>query len=801
VNVHVVNGYLAIQGSGEIHSLRGTKFPLGKYTPQRELEQLNSYLSALFRKQRLFEMIRPAPTSGTAAPSVPPAAASVSGASMNEGLANLKKAWPECPQCDISFVKERLGAILGNLKMKSDTPLIQMFAEDADKSILAFDVEPPASGLKDPTILKIRFDLGAAKLDTDGKLQKGAAVRKWIVDNFEGRFWNASKILTHFNGFYQAIGLNPTVIVSLAGQSPRSVAMSESSRIGGITFPGDGHGKIDPNADKLAYLLLRSDQWRTFPSAKLGDAGDGLGFQLCLPILTRGKCTDYLPDGDDTERSLDYLSAFWLAERTADLQALGYGVAAVNELKRPSDPGIAEVTRTPAIDLKVQKLASSAGAVPSGKMAPASPAPSPASADQSVSNNQNSAELKTTAELPRPPVSSSVGAAAQKPGTHETLEMAHTQIAAAAASRIDPVAQGTTLPALKNWHAEYGVALQYRPNQAVRVLAAAQTTTLELGQAIISASGQAGTDGTHPLGNGNINADWLWFDKIRRRLEFQLTGSTDVTSKRILGGSNTDERRVGGNAHAQLELFRDIRGVEWNVFVDPRRETVSLTRSGVAAGGGNLSTMTVGSRVLYDLWTATAPMRFALNSQTRVGVGLGAGEPVYNIFDVDGGIHQRISNQYLISADISGRFQAASKLTPVFELPSLGGGDSVRGFQMDDALGRKMWSLQSEIWTPLPFTLDATEGSAVRWFLRRNVRAAAFFDAGAVSDTSLTRSPGLSVVSVSSEPGLRKGTGAGIRFVQGPIALKLDWAYGFGRGVFGEGHGRFYLGVSRNGTF
>jgi outer membrane protein assembly factor BamA len=211
--------------------------------------------------------------------------------------------------------------------------------------------------------------------------------------------------------------------------------------------------------------------------------------------------------------------------------------------------------------------------------------------------------------------------------------------------------------------------------------------------------------------------------------------------------------------------------------------------------------VTVGSGIVYNQWITAAPVRFALNTQTRVGTGLGA-EPTYAVFDLDGGLHRRISDQYLISADISGRFQLASSMTPVFDLPSLGGGESVRGFQTDDALGRKLWSLQSELWAPVPFTLAATQQSGgARWFLRQNVRLAGFFDAGGVWDTNLALSPGLAIPGTSALPGFRKGAGAGIRFIQGPITLKFDWAYGFGHGAFGDGHGRFYIGVSTNGSF
>ena len=85
--------------------------------------------------------------------------------------------------------------------------------------------------------------------------------------------------------------------------------------------------------------------------------------------------------------------------------------------------------------------------------------------------------------------------------------------------------------------------------------------------------------------------------------------------------------------------------------------------------------------------------------------------------------------------------------------------------------------------------------------MKKNVRLAGFFDIGGVSDTKVTSLPGLASANKASIQGLREGPGLGIRFIQGLIALKFDWAYGFGQGAFGSGHGRFYIGVSTNGAF
>jgi hemolysin activation/secretion protein len=167
----------------------------------------------------------------------------------------------------------------------------------------------------------------------------------------------------------------------------------------------------------------------------------------------------------------------------------------------------------------------------------------------------------------------------------------------------------------------------------------------------------------------------------------------------------------------------------------------------------------------------------------------------YTVWSLDASAHQRISDLKLISVDISGHFRNASKGTPIFELPALGGGDSLRGFRPDDVLPRRYWSLQNELWIPVPGTLSASPGGrglgAARWFLRENLRLAAFADVSGAYQIPVAGLPS----------GIRWAPRLGIRFVRGNFALKLDWAYGQGIGQSGAGHGRTDIGVVQNGAF
>jgi hemolysin activation/secretion protein len=119
--------------------------------------------------------------------------------------------------------------------------------------------------------------------------------------------------------------------------------------------------------------------------------------------------------------------------------------------------------------------------------------------------------------------------------------------------------------------------------------------------------------------------------------------------------------------------------------------------------------------------------------------------------------------------DLTGRFENAFGDPPIFELPSFGGSDSVRGFRADDAIGRRLWADQNELWHALP-----------RWQL---LKLATFFDVGGAYQTT------------GSSPGLREGLGTGLRLDLRVAVLKFDWAYGFGHAATGGSRGKFYFNV------
>jgi outer membrane protein assembly factor BamA len=117
---------------------------------------------------------------------------------------------------------------------------------------------------------------------------------------------------------------------------------------------------------------------------------------------------------------------------------------------------------------------------------------------------------------------------------------------------------------------------------------------------------------------------------------------------------------------------------------------------------------------------------------------------------------------------------------PDFELFTLGGANTVRGFKEDSRLGRGVASLQSELWIPFLKPLEGrpmrpeeiADPSKVRYEprLARNVKFALFVDGGTV-----WQSPGIGRDTLY-------GVGVGIRFVVPgqPLVMRVDYGWGLG---------------------
>jgi hypothetical protein len=235
----------------------------------------------------------------------------------------------------------------------------------------------------------------------------------------------------------------------------------------------------------------------------------------------------------------------------------------------------------------------------------------------------------------------------------------------------------------------------------------------------------------------------------------------------------------------EIEPFRDRGGRLLRVQLEGARVSVTRTPVDGVPTTENLTTADIGMLFMQEGLQTLHPWRMGVQPTLRWAPGAGS-VPAFLRFRTAGDVHVHLSPGFEL--DVAGSLHAASAGTPAFELPSLGGAETVRGFQADAAVGRVMWSAQNEIWTPVPFRGEHGDGFGD--FLRRVVRLAVFADVGGVSKAA-----------AGFEPGTRGGLGTGLRLNFNPVLLRLDYAHGFGTAATGGGRNRFYFSVRTNLPF
>jgi hypothetical protein len=340
-----------------------------------------------------------------------------------------------------------------------------------------------------------------------------------------------------------------------------------------------------------------------------------------------------------------------------------------------------------------------------------------------------------------------------------------------------PQPSGTPREQDKNY---VGGGFEYRPGQGVRALASYQRmNTLGLDLFAVELGG-AGSGG---FASARYSRDYLFFGLLGRRLGGSFSGGTEFERNRVLAGILTNERRTGAAVRADLELFRDLNDRQLSVNFQGRRETVRLTHSGSAAAETATSQNTVDVGLMHQ-WRRTLsrrPLRLRIEPTLRFGIRLNSGEPSFQRLTLSAQFHQSIAGPVEIESRFAGA--SASVSTPLFELPSLGGSESVRGFRGDESIGQHLWAIQNELWLPI---IGNGSPSSLRGFLSRNLRLAFFHDTG-----SVYKPPAGTLTSIT---GARQGAGVGLRVRYQGVVIETDWAYGFGSDANSRpGRGRFYF--------
>jgi hypothetical protein len=325
-----------------------------------------------------------------------------------------------------------------------------------------------------------------------------------------------------------------------------------------------------------------------------------------------------------------------------------------------------------------------------------------------------------------------------------------------------------------------GAGIEFRPGQGIRGLGSFQRkNTFGLDLTRVEAGGMG-----EGFGTWQYSRDYVLFDAIGRRLTVDATGGSEFNRQRVLSGVLTDERRNGGAVRAELEAFRDGPGHQLNLIVGGRRESVALT----PAEGGDperdvrrktLTAFDAGVDYRWRRSLAAHPVSVRIEPALRVGLPI-SGEPAFTCFTVGTQYHQSVAGP--VEAESRFQLRHATDQTPVFELPSLGGMESVRGFRADERVGHTLWASQNELWLPV---LRGGAPSGFRDFVRRNVRLAGLYDLGQVTGP---------VSGIAEPAGFRHGAGIGLRIRYQGVVIETDWARGFGNADTGRpGHGQFYF--------
>lgn len=634
-------------------------------------------------------------------------------------------------------------AARGSLRFKVDDPIRNL--EDESEYLICFPNEPDAT--------------------------KAAKKRKTIIKllkPLEGKLWRGSQIKTTIEEYYAERGLAGVLRISPA-RAPRKIVIPEAARIARLLFHSD---VPDAEINKIAYLLLPDKQFRIFaknrPLTEL-TFEDAEGKEIAS---YKGVDFNQLGTARGTE---PFLNQYALQIQQLELSQLGF---TVSPNQTPNEVRDQSSNDSSYVDIYVFKAEEEEkGEKPANVPDEAVPT---ANNEGVVRAQTGGAAGSATDFVP----SLTIGSTGASPVTDDTATDGAAGNAATPTPSPTPGSKQAWQP--KDRKNYVGFGLRYKPGQSVRIFGLAQRERLGLLSSQDALSVQFGAQ-DEALGALNYSSDFALFDALgHRRLSLQLTGKSDFEARRIFAGVETDERRTGGLLRVELEVFRDRADSSLRFYAEGQRATVQLLQDDRTVSKQNLTTLDLGGLYLFEDRTAYRPKRLRLEPRLRLGLGLARDETQFASFLLSGNYHGLLSRT--LEADLTGRVEFASQRTPLYELPSLGGVDVLRGFREDDALGRRLWSLQSELWTALPGTAGAESG--LRKFLRRQVKLAGFIDIGGAYQTT------------ASAPGLRFGPGLGARIIYRPAIIKLDWAYGIGdAATTGRGRGRFYFSVGTNLPF
>lgn len=628
--------------------------------------------------------------------------------------------------------------VWGAASYDSDEPLNPA---DVRAGRIPFGVADPISDWNKEEKYRVQVDDGAA-----GSLTKADIVS--ILGPLRGHLWRPTDIRELITEVVDRRGINVILEISPASDVPKVVHLRKAARIARVVFsPPVTDAKLSDTTDldRVLYILLDA---RLFT-------------KYCKDPQKFIKTSDTLQSLDLRDLSVTAGSEPFFNHRifdpeAAELKQLGFTAGAAKSLARADSEGS-------FVDIAVQKESDKAAAQPKG-----------------------TATKPAGSKVPRSPAAPAAGAparpAAIPAGGAQDAPPAADQPAAppaAPAAPSGPAVSSTSLPPPRTKKNYIGAGFQYNPGQGVTPILSFERLRL-FGPGEIKLEG--GANNGQGIGTGSFNQDYVAFGTLHRRMSLSGDGGLTSTINRLIGTLAADEARTGGKGRVEIEALRNQEGQQLLVYAQALRQTVTLSNSAGTVSKLNLSMGDIGATYTFARPGATLPWSLRIEPRVRHGFGLSASEQTFTTFDATGNWHKVSLGPF--EFDVSGHVAAANGSTPSVELPSFGGLDSVRGFRRDDLLARRFWALQPELWTPIPGVGSLLSGPGA--FLRRNARLAFFFDGGHVSQPLV------------GPAGFKGGAGVGLRFMQGPVVMQLDWAKAIGDAVTYAKWGRAYFNIRFN---
>jgi outer membrane protein assembly factor BamA len=267
----------------------------------------------------------------------------------------------------------------------------------------------------------------------------------------------------------------------------------------------------------------------------------------------------------------------------------------------------------------------------------------------------------------------------------------------------------------------------------------------------------------------------------RRLYDLDLRLFSEYRHNRLLRNVLTDERQTGFAATLGVRPLGLKAPHSLRLLIGLRRERIALQEAPPGEADGDAYSVQIGAAYEWRHTYRWPSLAARLDPVVDFVARAGGGERTFVRPGLEATLHGRFPAG--VEADLHFAGGTIDREVPSFELWSLGGAGTVRGFREDSFLGRHLAALQAEIWVPFVRPLAAApphpgrddwgpdlsripvEPRAARLF-----KWALFVDGGYLSRTTAGTTEAIA------------GAGLGIRFIvpRHPLVIRLDYGWGLG---------------------